>query len=363
MNIRYRKELDGIAVYRPGKPIDEVKRELGLNRVIKLASNENPFGCSPRVKDAVIKVMDEVNLYPDGNATILKQVIAKKFNVDPDMVLPSAGSDEMVDLISKSFVEPGDEVVMADITFPRYYATAIMMGGKPVIVPLKDLIYDLEGIKKVINEKTKIIWLCNPNNPTGTIFSTEELVSFLEVVPPTTLVVYDEAYSEFATSEAYPKDSLSFIKKYKNMIVMKTLSKAYGLAGLRVGYTIGDAEILNVINKIRNPFNVTLITQAAAVAAIEDTEFLQKVVDNNTAGKHYIYEEFDKMGIEYAKTEANHIIFNAKKDAEAVFKELLLRGVIIRPQSGFNPNTWLRVSIGTMEENKIFIEELKEVLK
>lgn len=363
MNIRYRKELDGIAVYKPGKPIDEVKRELGLETVIKLASNENPFGCSPKVKEAVVSAMDEINLYPDGNATLLKQAIATKFGVTPDMVLPSAGSDEMVDLISKSFVEPGDEIVMADITFPRYYGTTIMMGGQPVIVPLKNLAYDIEGFKKSITEKTKIVWLCNPNNPTGTMFTEKELVSLLEVIPSTTLVVYDEAYNEFATSEEYPKDSLKFLKTYKNMIVMKTLSKAYGLAGLRVGYTIGDPEILNIINKVRNPFNVTLVTQAAAMAALEDQVFLKKVVDNNTKGKEYLYGEFDAMGIEYAKTQANHIIFNAKKDVNVVFMELLKRGVIIRPQGGFETNTWLRVSIGTMEENEIFIRELKEVLK
>lgn len=363
MKIRYRKELDGISAYKPGKPIDDVKRELGLDKVIKLASNENPFGCSPHVKAAVAKAMDEINLYPDGNSTLLKEAIAKKFGVTPDMVLPSAGSDEMVDLISKSFIEPGDEVVMADITFPRYYGTGLMMGANIKIVPLKNLTYDMEGFKKAITEKTKIVWLCNPNNPTGTMFSEQELVSFLEFVPETTLVVYDEAYNEFATNPEYPKDSLKFLKEHKNMLVMKTLSKAYGLAGLRLGYTIGDPEILNVINKIRNPFNVTLVTQAAGIAALDDDKFLDMVIDNNNKGKEYIYKEFDSMGIEYAKSETNHIIFNAKKDANQVFNALLRKGVIIRPQTGFNPETWLRVSIGTMEENTTFIEALREVLK
>lgn len=362
MNIRYRKELDGIPVYRPGKPIDDVKRELGLKDVVKLASNENPFGFSPAVKEAVIKALDEINLYPDGNATLLKNTIAQKYGVTADMVLPTAGSDEMLDLIAKSFIDKGDEVIMSDITFPRYFITSQMMGADIKIVPLKYLTYDIEGFKRAVTSNTKIVWLCNPNNPTGTIFSEKELQELLEVIPPTTLVVYDEAYCEFVTDDSYPKDSISYLKKYKNMIIMKTLSKAYGIAGLRIGFTIGDPEIISIINRVRNPFNVTLVTQAAAIAAINDEEFLNTVVANNTEGKNYIYAEFDEMGIEYAKTQANHIIFNAKRDSEEIFQELLKRGVIIRPQGGFNPNTWLRVSIGTMDENKLFIKNLKAII-
>ena len=363
MNIGYRKELDGIPVYRPGKPIDDVKKELGLEHVVKLASNENPFGFSKKAKEAVLKALEDVNLYPDGNATLLKETIANKYGVTPEMVLPTCGSDEMVDLIAKTFIEKGDKVIMADITFPRYYITSQMMGADICIVPLKSLAYDIEGFKNAVTPDTKIVWLCNPNNPTGTMFTERELQELLDIIPDTTLVVYDEAYCEFAQSEGYPKNSLEYLKKYKNMIVMKTLSKAYGLAGLRVGYTIGDPEILSLINRVRNPFNVTLVTQAAAIAALNDDEFLKKVVENNTEGKNYIYEEFDKLRLEYAKTEANHIIFNSGKDSDFVFNSLLKKGVIIRPVGGFNPNTWLRVSIGTMEENKFFIKCLKEVLQ
>lgn len=363
MQVRYRKELDPIPVYVPGKPIDEVKRELGLDKVIKLASNENPFGFSPAVKEAVIKALEEANLYPDGNATLLKETIAEKFGILPDMVLPTCGSDEMVDLIAKTFIEKGDEVVMADVTFPRYYATSQMMGAVIKKIPLKNLKYDIEGFKAAINPNTKVVWLCNPNNPTGTIFSEAELVELLEKVSPETLVVYDEAYCEFASHPDYPKDSFKLLKKYKNMLLLRTLSKAYGLAGLRLGYTIGDPELISVINKIRNPFNVTLLTQAAAIAAIKDDEFLAKVVANNDEGKKYIYGEFDRMGLEYAKTEANHIIFDAKKNCNIVFNELLKKGVIIRPVGGFASGTWLRVSIGTRSENREFIKALWEVLK
>jgi histidinol-phosphate aminotransferase len=307
--------------------------------------------------------LEEANLYPDGNSTLIKEKVAEKYGISPEMILPTCGSDEMIDLIAKTFIDKGSEVVMAEITFPRYYVTSMMMGASIKKIPMKNLACDIAGFKKAINPNTRLVWLCNPNNPTGTFFSKKELEDIMETVSPETLVVYDEAYSEFATDPDYPKDSLKFLKKYKNILLLKTLSKAYGLAGFRLGFTIGDPELISVINKIRNPFNVTLLTQAAAAAAINDDEFLAKVVLNNNEGKKYIYEEFDKMGLEYAKTEANHIIFNAEKENNEVFNELLKKGVIIRPVGGFNPNTWLRVSIGTMDENREFIKALKEVLK
>ncbi len=362
MAVRYRKELDTISPYVPGKPIDDVKRELGLDHVIKLASNENPFGFSSSVREAVMKALDEVNLYPDGNATLLKAKIAAKYGVTPSMVLPTCGSDEMVDLIAKTFIDPGSEVVMAEVTFPRYFSTSKMMGANLQIVPMKNMAFDLEGFKQVITPETRLVWLCNPNNPTGSFITRDELRDVMEFISPETLVVYDEAYYEFATHPDYPKDSLDFLQKYKNMLVMKTLSKAYGIAGLRIGFTIGDATLLGLINRIRNPFNVTLITQAAAMAALDDDEFLVKIIENNHAGKNYLYEEFETMGIEYVRTEANHIAFNAGKDAVTVFNDLLRQGVIIRPIAGENYKTWLRVSIGTMEENKAFIGALRHVL-
>lgn len=362
MTVKYRRELDSISEYVPGKPIDAVKRELGLERVIKLASNENPFGFPASVRDAVMKVLDEVNLYPDGNATLLKEKIAEKYGVIPQMVLPTCGSDEMVDLIAKTFIDPGSEVVMAEVTFPRYLSTSQMMGADLKIVPMKDMAYDLEGFKRAITPQTRLVWLCNPNNPTGSFFTREELTQILEFISPDTLVVYDEAYYEFATHPEYPKDSLDFVKKHRNMLVMKTLSKAYGIAGLRIGFTIGDLSLLGLINKIRNPFNVTLITQAAAMAALDDDEFLVKIIEGNNQGKLYLYEAFETMGLEYVKTEANHIAFNAGKDGKVVFQDLLQKGVIIRPIGGAKYTNWLRVSIGKMEENKEFIRALREVL-
>lgn len=361
MKIKSRHELALIETYRPGKPISDVKRELGLTKVIKLASNENPVGFSPKVKEAITKSMEEVNLYPDGNATLLKEAIAKKWDVPVNMVLTTSGLDEMLDLIAKTFINKGDKVLMADITFPRYFATSQMMGADIKYIPLKDLTYDIEGFISAITPDVKLVWLCNPNNPTGTIFGERELLELLERIPETCLVVYDEAYAEFVTAAEYPKNSVSLVKKYENLIALRTLSKAYGLAGLRIGYTIGHPEILNEVNKVRNAFNVSLIAQAAGIAALQDDAFLKEAVKNNSECKEYIYKEFDALGIQYAKTQANFIIFNSKMDSEEIFRKLLSKGVIIRPVGGFNPNTWLRVTIGTMEENEMFIKALKEV--
>jgi histidinol-phosphate aminotransferase len=284
MTVKYRRVLDAISAYVPGKPIDAVKRELGLERVIKLASNENPFGFSDSVRAAVMQALDEVNLYPDGNATLLKEKIAEKYGIKPDMVLPTCGSDEMVDLVAKTFIDPGSEVVMAEVTFPRYLSTSQMMGANLKIVPMKNMAYDLEGFRRAITPQTRLVWLCNPNNPTGSFFTRDELIRLLESISPETLVVYDEAYFEFATHPEYPRDSLDLLQRHRNMLVMKTLSKAYGIAGLRIGFTIGDSALLGMINKIRNPFNVTLLTQAAAMAALDDDEFLVKTIENNERG-------------------------------------------------------------------------------
>lgn len=358
MPIKFREELKDLTAYKPGKPIEDVKKEYGLEKVIKLASNENPLGCSPKAVEAIKNSLDSLAIYPDGNATLLKEAIANKLGLKPTQVLPSSGSDEMVDQISKTFVNKGDEVIMADLTFPRYISTTKMMGGKPVIVPLKDWAYNLDGMLEAITEKTKLIWLCNPNNPTGTMFTEEKLLNFLKNVPEHIVVVYDEAYNEYVTRDDYPRNSISLLKEYPNLIVMRTFSKAYGLASLRVGYTMASEEIIENINKIRGPFNVNTLAQVAAIAALEDQDFIKKSYEVNKEGKEYLYKEFNELGLEYPPSETNHIFVNVEKDASEVFVELQKRGVIIRPILG----TWIRVSIGTPEENEIFVKNLKEVL-
>lgn len=355
----FRSELSNISAYKPGKPIEDVMKEYGLKDVVKLASNENPLGCSPKVKEVLIDAIESLALYPDGNVTLLKEALAEKLSLKPEQILPSSGSDEMVDLISKTFINKDDEVIMADITFPRYITTAKMMGGKPVIVPLKEWTYDIDGMLEAITNETKLIWLCNPNNPTGTMFSEDKLLNFLKNVPKNIIVIYDEAYNEYVTDDTYPKNSIELLKDYPNLIVMRTFSKMYGLAALRIGYTMASEEIIENINKIRNPFNVNKLAQIAAIAALNDQDFVNKCYEMNKEGKEFLYNEFDKLSLEYPISETNHIFVNVEKDANEIFLELQKKGMIIRPMIG----TWIRVSIGTMEQNKLFINLLKEVLE
>lgn len=356
--VKFRDEIKDLKAYRPGKPIEDVKKEYGLKEVIKLASNENPMGTSEKVKVKLKEAIDNLAIYPDGNITILREVLSKRLNLKPEQILPSSGSDEMVDMISKTFIDKGDEIIMADITFPRYISTAIMMGGVPKIVPLKNWTYDLEGMIDSINKKTKLIWLCNPNNPTGTMFSEKWLLNFLKRVPKDIVVVYDEAYREYVTRDDYPKDTLKLLENYPNLIIMRTFSKMYGLAALRVGYTMASEEIIENINKIRGPFNVNTLAQIAAVEALKDDEFVNNCYNMNKEGKKYLYSEFDKMNLEYAPSETNHIFVNVDKVAEEVFIELQKRGMVIRPIIG----TFIRVTIGTKEQNEKFIYLLNEVL-
>ena len=354
----FREELKTLIAYKPGKPIEDVKKEYGLDKVVKLASNENPLGCSPKAIEAIKKATETLSLYPDGNATLLKEALAEKLNLNPSQILPSSGSDEMILQLATAFINKGDESIMADITFSRYMDTTKLMGGIPVIVPLENWTHDLNSMIAAITDKTKLIWLCNPNNPTGTMFTKEELLTFLAKVPKDVIVIYDEAYNEYATADNFPKNSTELLKDYPNLIVMRTFSKIYGLAALRIGYTMASEEIIHNINKVRGPFNVNSLAQAAALAALEDEDFVKRSYDMNKEGKVYLYKELDEMGIEYAHSETNHIFMNVKKDAQEVFIELQKRGMIIRPIL----DTWIRITIGTPEQNKLFVSLLKEVL-
>jgi histidinol-phosphate aminotransferase len=272
--------------------------------------------------------------------------------------MPTSGSDEMVSLIAETFLNPGDEAIQADITFTSYIIAVKMMGATPVLVPLKNFRLDLNAMADAINEKTKVIWLCNPNNPTGTMFSEEELHAFMARVPDNVVVVYDEAYNEFVTDPSYPKESYKLYQKYPNMIVMRTFSKIYGLAALRVGYSFAQEEILQNINKIRKAFNVNRLAQVAAIAALKDQDFVKKTYELNKKGKEFFYKAFDEMGLTYAPTEANHIYVDVQKDCNEVFVELQKRGMIIRPIT----KTFIRITIGTMEQNERVVALLKEVL-
>lgn len=355
-----RKDLNDLRPYKPGKPIADVQREYGLEKVYKLASNENPLGCSPKVKEAITNALDDIHIYPDGNATLLKERLSDFVGLPVHQILPSSGLDEMIDQIAKTFISEGDQVIMSDCSFVRYIGTTKMMGGIPIIVPTKeDFTFDLDAMLERINDKTKIIWICNPNNPTGTMITENQLISFINQIPEDIIIALDEAYIEFATHKDFPYENLKWIEKRPNVIVMRTFSKVYGLASLRVGYTMASKDIIENLNKVRPAFNVNNFAQVAAIAALDDQEFVEKVLDNNKKGKKYLYEEFDKMNLKYALSETNHIWVNVEKDAQEVFINLQKKGVIIRPQI----DTYIRVSIGLPAENEFFIQCLKEELE
>lgn len=360
--IRYRKTLENISPYIPGKPIDDVKRELGLENVIKLASNENPLGCSPKAKQAILSALENPALYPDGNCTELRSELAKKFDLPADRFIFGAGSNELVAFIAETFINPGDESIMAVPTFPWYDTGVRMMDGVVVEVPLKDHKHDLETMKAKITDRTRVIWLCNPNNPTGTMYSREEQDSFLRAVPKDIVVVLDEAYYEYVTNRAEYPESVSLLEEYPNIIILRTFSKVYGLASLRIGYGIASAEMIGYLNRVRPPFNVNTIAQAAALASLRDEEFREKSRENNIRGKEYLYRTFAEMGLEYIPTECNFLMVNTGMESMEMFNKLLRKGIIVRPGKGFGMPTWQRVTIGTQEENEAFVKALKEIL-
>lgn len=357
MTIKCRDEIKDLLPYMPGKPIEDVKAEYNISEVTKLASNENPLGCSPDALDT-IRNTTSLELYPDGNCTALKKELSKRLDLSCEEIILSNGSDEMIDMLAKTFLNNDDEVIMSSVTFPRYFSVTQMMGAKSIIVPLKEWTFDLDGMFNALTDKTKLIWLCNPNNPTGTMFTEDELLKFLNSVPKNVIVVYDEAYNEYVTRDDYPRNTERLLKDYPNLIIMRTFSKIYGLAALRVGYTLANKNIVKSIEKIRCAFNVNSIAQNAALAALNDDDFVKKSYEMNIEGKKYLYKEFDQLGFEYAKTETNHIFVDVKEDAQFIFDELQKRGMIIRPFM----DSYIRVTIGTPKQNEMFIKKLKEVL-
>jgi histidinol-phosphate aminotransferase len=361
MGYAIRAEILDLGIYKAGKPIDEVKRELGLDEVIKLASNENPLGSSPKVKEALNNIINEAHMYPDASNYELKEAIGKKLGVEPEQVFCGTGSDSLIRVICNTFINPDDESIMAEITFPRYEASVKLMGGKAISIPMKDNGLDIEAMVEAITPKTKIIWFCNPNNPTGTIFTKQDLDKVLDRIPPSVVIVMDEAYIEYVTDKNFP-NSLELLPKHPNMVILRTFSKAYGLASLRCGYGIVHKELGEYFNRIIGPFDVNLFAQKAALAALEDEEFLKLVYDTNVAGREYFYDELDRMGLPYAKTNANFIMLNTLVDDKVVFDRLLRAGIIVRPGHLLGMPGWMRVTIGTEIQNHKFIKALKEIL-
>ena len=357
-----KKRIFEVEPYRPGKPIDEVKRELKLSKVVKLASNENPYGPSPSVLKAMVKEAKSVNRYPDGGCFYLRQALAKHLSVDPKNLIFGNGSDEIIVMAIRAFAGEGEEVIIAKPSFLIYEIAARLEGAVIKEVPLKKFRYDLNAMRDAVTAKTKIIFIGNPDNPAGTFVTEKELVAFIKSVRSDILIFIDEAYFEFVNDKNYP-DSVKLLKTYKNLIVTRTFSKMYGLAGLRVGYGIADAELIDIINRLREPFNVNSIAQAAAVACLKDKAYYRRIGREVVSERNKLYRELKKMGLEYSETSTNFILVDVKKDSTAVSAQLLKKGVIVRDMAFWGLTNYLRVSIGAPSENAEFIRTFKIVLK
>lgn len=350
--------IKNITPYVPGKPIEELERELGISGSIKLASNENPLGPSPKAMTAIKKAVEGLNRYPDGSGFYLSQALAKKYGVEISQVVLGNGSNELIELLVRTFVQPGDEVVSADPSFVVYKMITQAASGVNVVVTCKDMRHDLDAMAERITPKTKIVFIANPNNPTGTINTTIEMDRFMSRVPDHVIVAVDEAYFEYATHADYP-DSLDYLKENKNVVALRTFSKIYGLAGLRIGYGITTAEIAELLNKVRQPFNTNSLGQIGALAALSDRKHVEKSVAVNNEGKQFLYHSFQRLGVSYVPTETNFILFESPWDAKELYNALLKTGVIIRPMGAKR----LRVTIGLPEENARFVAELEKIVK
>jgi histidinol-phosphate aminotransferase len=357
-----RKGILKIESYVPGKSIEEVQKEFGVKRWIKLASNENLLGPSPKAIAAIRKELPSIYLYPEGPCTVLRKALAEKLGISEKTIVTSNGADNLILMIASAFVNEGEEVMMADPTFSVYTNVTQIMGGKPIQVKLKDFAHDLESMLKKVNRKTKLVFICNPNNPTGTTVSVKAFNHFLSRLPKRVIVVLDEAYGDFAEDAFYP-NGLDYIKERKQVIVLRTFSKMYGLAGLRIGYALGREDLVDCLYQVRDPFPVHRLAQVAAVAALNDEDHAIRSIQFVYEGRRYLYKELDRMGLFYVPSEANFIFIDFEKDSGEIFRALLKEGIIIRPGKVWGYPTFARLTIGRMEDNRRFIKALKKVLK
>ena len=356
-----RKHILKIDPYEAGKPIEEIKRQLGLKEVIKLASNENPLGASPKAISAIKKSTPFVNRYPDSAGFYLKKRLSRALDLQSSNLVLGNGSDELIDIIIKTFVEEDEQIITADFTFLEYKIISSVKGRTVITVPLKYFKYDLDAIKKRIDKKTKIIFIANPNNPTGTYVSKVEVEEFIRSVPENVLVVLDEAYDTFIDVNDFP-DSLSLVRRKRNVVVLKTFSKAYGLAGLRIGFAVAKPDLTCFMEIARQPFNVNSLAQAAAIAALDDKDFLRKTRKTILEGKKFLYEGLNRLGLAFVPSVANFILIDVARDGVGVFREMLRFGVIVRDMKQYGLKNYIRVTIGTKKENERFIKVLKKVL-
>jgi len=356
-----RKNIFKISPYVGGKPIEETKRQFGLKEVIKLASNENPLGASPKAVEAIRKASYGINRYPDSQSFYLKKKLAKFLNVNSSNLVLGNGSDELIDIVIKTFVEDDENIVTSEATFLEYEIIASVYGRKLTKVPLRYFKYDLESMKKKIDRKTKLVFIANPNNPTGTYVTKFELRDFMNALPPNVLLVIDEAYDAFIDVDDYPDMLDSF--RNKNIIILKTFSKSYGLAGLRIGYAVLDDKLAGLMERARQPFNINSLAQAGAQAALDDKEFLRKTRKLVLEGKDYLYDNLKKLGLAYVPSITNFILVDVGQDGVEIFNKMLRFGVIVRDMKQYGLKNFIRVTIGTKKENERFIKVLRKILK
>lgn len=355
-----RKAILNLKPYQPGKPIEEVERELGLKDVIKMASNENPFGPSPKALSAIKKYLSDINRYPDGGCFYLRQALSKKLKVRGEQLIFGNGSDELIILALRAFVNEGDEVVVAKPTFLIYEIASIVQGAKVKSVPMRYFKYDLKAMKNEITKNTRIVFIANPDNPNGTYVTRYELETFLRGLPETVIVFIDEAYFDFVEEKDYP-NGMDYISR-GNVIVTRSFSKSFGLAGLRIGYGVSSAEIIKYLDSVREPFNVNSIAQVAALAALKDKKFLLKTKRMTGEGRRFLYSAFRRLGLTYVPSVTNFVLFEVGRNADQICRRLLKKGVIVRNMRAWGLDTFVRVTVGTEKENKRFIKELKRVI-
>ena len=357
--------VQSLRPYQPGKPIDELARELGLNEkdIVKLASNENPVGPSPKALAAIQGELEELTRYPDGAGFELKKILCKKLNIQPEQITLGNGSSDILDFITRVFVNDGDNIVVSQHAFAIYGLVAKMVGAETIAAPAKNFAHDLDAMLAAINDKTRIVFVTNPNNPTGTWIKKDELIAFLDKVPERVLVLLDEAYFEYVDEADYP-NGMALLPQYSNLVVTRTFSKAYGLASMRVGYGVSSPEIADLLNRVRPPFNVNSFALAAAKAAVLDEEYVAESIAVNNNGMAYLEGEFNRLGLDFIPSVGNFISVKmpAGVDAMAVNDGLLREGIIIRPVANYEMPEYLRVSIGIAKENQAFVAALEKVL-
>jgi histidinol-phosphate aminotransferase len=358
----FRPAVHGLTPYQPGKPVEDVQRELGLDRVVKLASNEGPFGPFPAALEAMERAAGELNRYPDGGAYRLHVALAERHEVAFEEIAAGAGADGCIDMLSQAVLDPGDEVVCGWPSFPSYVIYALKQGAVPKTVPLRDHRYDLDALLDAVTPRTKLVYVCHPNNPTGTMNTRAELDAFFDRVPEHVLVVVDQAYFEYIDDPDYPDAVAEYLKHGRRVIALRTFSKIYGLAGLRVGYAVGPRRCIAAMVKVRRPFDITTTAQVAALASLDDTAEIARRRAANREGLVMLERTLREHDFDSVASVGNFVYADTGADGTELFERLLREGVIVRPLAGFGAPTAIRVSVGTREENEFFSNALDRVL-